>query len=158
MIVDFDLLIIGGYYSEKRTTVHRFLLGVHKKGGDGENGKFYAVASVVHGFSREQRKMVQNKLEPYWQPVRDSKIAGRGCIEWNNAAPNVWIEPKNSIILQIKASDVVVTKTYRTSHSFRFPRVMEIRDDKPWSECCTLSEFEKYCTVSTGMAGLCVYL
>lgn len=151
MIVDFDLLIIGGYYNEKRT-VHKFLLAVHKKDGDSETGKFYAVTSVVHGLSVQQRKDIQKKLEPYWQAVGSNKIGrsntSRDFIEWNKAVPAVWIEPQNSIILQIKASDMVLTNTYRTSHTFRFPRVIAVRDDKPWSDCCSFSEFEKFCSVS----------
>lgn len=152
MIVDFDLLIIGGYYNEKRTAISSFLLGVYKKDNDSENGKFYAVTTVHHGLSVQQRKGIQKKLEPYWQTVRSGKIApsaaGRDYIEWNKAVPDVWIEPKNSSILQIKASDLVETNTFRTSHTFRFPRVMAVRDDKPWSECCSLNEFEKFCSVS----------
>lgn len=154
LIVDFDLLIIGGYYNKKQTLVHKFLLGVYKKDNYNENGKFYAVTNVVHGLSMQQRESLHRKLEPYWQTVRSSRTGQSNTIrvpeniEWNKAVPDVWIDPKNSIILQIKAADLVTTNTYRTKHTFRFPRVMSIRDDKPWFDCCSLSEFEKCCPVS----------
>lgn len=155
MISDFDLLIVGGYYNSTRTAVNNFLLGVYNKNSnDDGNGVFYAVTSVINGLSDQQLKSIQAKLEPYWNKVQSSKI-GRStisvspeCIEWNNAVPDAWIEPKKSIILQIKGSELVETKTFRTSHSFRFPRVMAVREDKIWSDCCTLSEFEKFCSVS----------
>lgn len=152
MVADFDLLIIGGYYNEKRTTVHKFLLGAYKKDNFGEIGKFYAVTSVVHGLSKQQLDQIKKKLEPYWQPVRKNNTnRASDYIEWNKATPDVWIEPKNSIILQIKAADLAVTNTYRTRYTFRFPRVMAIRDDKPWSDCCSLSEFEKCCPVTVSI-------
>lgn len=154
MVADFDLLVIGGYYNGKRTMVHKFLLGVCKKDNFGGNDKFFAVTSVIHGFTRQQLESIHKKLEPYWQVTQTSKF-GRAStsrapdyIEWNKAVPDVWIEPKNSIVLQIKAADLSITNWYRTKYTFRFPRVMAVRYDKPWTDCCTLSEFEKCCPVS----------
>lgn len=149
MINDFDLLIIGGRYHENRKEIITFLLGVRNA-----NGVFHAVTNVHHGLSDHQLKDILAKLEPFWKKVHSDKT-GRStvnrhpdCIEWNNAAPDVWIEPQNSIILQIKATALVETTKFRTSHSFRFPRVMAIREDKLWSDCCSLSEFETFCSVS----------
>lgn len=98
--------------------------------------------------------MLRDRLRPFWNPVSTTKDGRRvishnpKCIEWNNAAPDVWIEPKDSIILQVKATEMVVSNTFRTSHSLRFPRVQSIRDDKMWNECCTLNEYNKLCEVS----------
>lgn len=150
MITDFDLLIIGGYCKPKALDsgtkeVHKFLLGVHKKDSESESGKFYALCKVANRLTGQERERVLQKLEPYWQTVRPGSAAHR--IEWNKAIPHVFIEPKHSIVLQIKASDLYATNTYRTSHTFRFPRVKAVRDDKPWFDCCSLNEFEKFCLV-----------
>lgn len=153
MITDFDLLIIGGYCIPKTLDsgtkeVHKFLLGVYKKDTDSQSGKFYAVCRVANRLTGQERERVLQKLEPYWQTVRPGNAAYRDCIEWNKAVPHVSIEPKHSIVLQIKASDIYATNTYRTSHTFRFPRIMVVRDDKPWTDCCSLNEFEKFCSVN----------
>lgn len=54
--------------------------------------------------------------------------------------PDVWIHPKNSIILTIRATEMVRSNEYPTGYSLRFPRVMNVRSDKPWYSSCTISE------------------
>lgn len=155
LVSDFDLLIIGGYYSARKKFISSFLLGVFKKNDENSDaGVFHAVTRISHGLKRQMYSQIQQKLAPHWNNVRTTKD-GRttishnpSCIEWNNAVPDVWIEPKHSIILQVKATKIVETNTFRTSHSFQFPRVMAIRDDKMWYDCCTLNEFKQFCSVS----------
>ncbi|XP_055298259.1 DNA ligase 4 [Sitodiplosis mosellana] len=146
LISDFDLLIIGGYYNEKRTAVDSFLLAVFKKTSiESDAGVFYSVCKIRNGLKRSQFAEILDKLQPYrheiggrWQKLPDN-------IEWANANPDFWFDPKKSIVLKIKASELTQTTTYRTSHSFRFPRVMEIRYDKMWYDTCTLNEFQTFC-------------
>lgn len=155
MISDFDLCIIGGYYDQRKRYIYSFLLGVMDKKDDGEDeSTFHAVGRVHNGLNREQMRKIRHKLEPHWVKVRSSKEGRKTishnpkCIEWNQAAPDVWIEPKHSIVLQVKASELVRTSTFRTSHTLRFPRVVAVRDDKPWHDCCSLQEFEAFLDVS----------
>lgn len=149
MISDFDLLIVGGYYNDNRTAVDSFLLAVFKKTSpESDSGVFYSVCKIRNGLSRKQFTEILNELQPYRHEIKNR---GQQCppeIEWANPQPDFWIEPKKSIIVQIKASELTETTRYRTSHSFRFPRVMEIRRDKMWYDTCTLNEFQTFCSVS----------
>lgn len=154
MISDFDLLIIGGYYNDNQTAVDSFLLGVLKKGDTDNDHVCHAVCKIRNGLNRSQFREIIDRLKPYQRKVNITKN-GRGSIhecphgiEWANATPHFWYDPKHSVVLQIKASELVKTSTYRTSHSFRFPRVKEIRWDKPWYDTCSLQEFETFCSVS----------
>lgn len=147
LISDFDLLIIGGYYNDKQTALNSFLLGVLKKGvTEFDPDVFQAVCKIRNGFNRTQFREICNRLEPYKHRVNNRECPNG--IEWANANPDFWFDPKHSIVLQIKASELVETTTYRTSHSFRFPRVMEIRWDKAWYDTCSLNEFQTFCSVS----------
>lgn len=149
MISDFDLLIIGGYYNDNRTAVDSFLLSVFKKTPpEPDSGIFYSVCKIRNGLSRKQFAEILNELQPYRHEIRNR---GQPCpdgIKWANPQPDFWIEPKKSIILQIKASELTETTRYSTSHSFRFPRVMQIRRDKMWYDTCSLNEFQTFCSVS----------
>lgn len=144
------MLIIGGYYNDKQTGVDSFLLGVLKKGvTDSDPDVFQAVCKIRNGLKRAQFREICNRLEPYKHKIsgtRNNRESPNG-IELANANPDFWFEPKQSIVLQIKASELVETTTYRTSHSFRFPRVMEIRWDKAWFDTCSLNEFQTFCWV-----------
>lgn len=155
LISDFDLLIIGGYYDDTRTKIDSFLLAVLKKGvGDGDPDVFYAVCKIRNGLSRAHFHEIARKLEPYKHVFgvtknrRGSVHSSPPGIEWANANPDFWYDPQHSVLVQIKASEMVPTTKYRTSHSFRFPRVMTIRWDKEPCDTCTLNEFQTFCSVS----------
>jgi hypothetical protein len=44
------------------------------------------------------------------------------------------------IRLQIKASEIVLSNSYKAGITLRFPRVQRIREDRAWDSCMTLSE------------------
>lgn len=128
-------------------------MAVLKKGTDLSNDDtFYSVCKIRNGLNRSQWDEILTKLEPFKHNiVKNARNFGGECpagIEWGSEVPDFWYDPKRSIILQIKASDLVETNRYRTSHSFRFPRVMKVRYDKEWDGTCTLSEFQTFCSVS----------
>jgi DNA ligase 4 len=117
--------------------------------------KFYSVASVASGLTMSESKDLNKSLGPHWQDVNSTRIGRKTVsqmppsLEWTDGdVPDVWIEPKNSIILTIKASELVKSSTSRTESTLRFPRVTNIRSDKPWNECMTLEEFNQMCDVS----------
>lgn len=118
----------------------------------GNSGTFHAVCKVRNGFTDAQFDEMCDKLASFWNEVKSSKddrrlVNGISCIQWNRAQPHVWIEPCNSMVLQIKGSELSKTSTFRTSHTIRFPRVTAIRSDKNWYDACTLNEFRKFCSV-----------
>lgn len=155
MISDFDLLIVGGYYNDNRTAIDSFLLAVMKKGATDNDPKvFHAVCKIRNGLSRKHFRDIAQRLERHQHILSVTRNRGNlvqrspnGSIEWNYANPDFWYDPEHSIVLQIKASELVETSKYRTSHSFRFPRVMQIRWEKPWDETCSLDEFQTFCSV-----------
>lgn len=154
IIADFDLLIIGGYYNEKGNGqyIESYLLGVYKK--TKTENKFLSCVKVSEGLTFDVRSNLNSSLRPHWQKTQSKKIGGSTVfesppfLEWRDSAPDVWIDPKNSIILEIKAAELVKTSTYGTDYTFRFPRITNIRSDKQWFDCCTLEELEGFCTVS----------
>lgn len=147
LVSDLDLLIIGGYY--RGETVASFLVGVAKKVADDE-WSFYAVTKVG-GLSRSQLHQIDSKIKPYWKRCqttkngRVTKVVNPLGIEFGGSTPAAWIDPRNSIVLEVKGSELVKSGSYGTQYTLRFPRVVSIRDDKPWHECCQLDEFERLC-------------
>lgn len=148
------MTIIGGYYNDNRTAIDSFLLAVLKKGeAEGDPGVFHAVCKIRNGLTRANFRTIAQKLEPYQHVFSATKNRNATVqksppgIEWANANPDFWYDPMHSIVVQIKASELVETTKYRTSHSFRFPRVIEIRWDKQPCDTCTLTEFQTFCSV-----------
>lgn len=154
LVSDFDLLIVGGYYDARRKNIYKFLAAVFKKDEDKfDSGVLYGCCNVVHGLNQEQYDYLRTRLGPHWNPVRKTK-EGRSTIshspkgiEWKNASPDVWIEPRLSVIVQVYATELIETEDFPVSHMLRFPRVQSIREDKMWYDCCTLAEYNNLCLV-----------
>ncbi|XP_055681211.1 DNA ligase 4 [Lutzomyia longipalpis] len=160
-VTDLDLLIIGGY-RDRKGYIESYLLGVYTNGpGERSDPIFHSVGKVsAKGLKFDERRKLHADLEAHWKSVEKEKNGRRGkveapqCLEWKNAVPDVWIEPSKSIVLEIKATELTKTDTYRTTHALKFPRIMAVRGDKPWYDSFTLAEFEQLCGKSGGRTGV----
>ncbi|CAB4058000.1 LIG4 [Lepeophtheirus salmonis] len=98
-------------------------------------GGYYG--SVGSGYSMRELLNVLQKISPNF-----SKTLPNGIKYQNKAGgrADVWIDPKKSVILQVKATEFIYSDLYATGVSLRFPRVETVRHDKSWNDCMTLSE------------------
>ena len=62
-------------------------------------------------------------------------------IQYGKEKPDVLYNPSTAPVLQVKAAEIIVSNTYATGLTLRFPRVERIREDKDSSCCTTLVEF-----------------
>ncbi|XP_029169652.1 DNA ligase 4 [Nylanderia fulva] len=139
LIQDIDLIILGGYYGEGKYTgiIKSFMMGVAAPTSNEEENpsRFFAVVSVSSGISDKMLHDLQTKFASHWTKECPENITGpRG------KQPDVWIHPKDSIILTIRATEMIRSNEYPIGYSLRFPRVVNIRKDKPWYSPCTSSE------------------
>ncbi|XP_015585173.1 DNA ligase 4 isoform X6 [Cephus cinctus] len=141
LIQDIDLVILGGYYGDGkcRGTVTSFLAGVASPAltEDKEPSEFYAVVRVSSGIKDVELEEMLQKLKNNW-----TKDCPMGIIGPKSQPPDLWIHPRNSLILQIRASEMTQTVYYPLGYSLRFPRVVKIRNDKPWYSACSVTELK----------------
>uniref|UniRef100_A0A1B6FIK3 DNA ligase 4 n=1 Tax=Cuerna arida TaxID=1464854 RepID=A0A1B6FIK3_9HEMI len=150
-MVELDLLIIGGYYGEgrRRGLISHFLLALAQPAPDGEEPVvFESVTRVGSGCTMEELAALSRQLEPHWKRCQPNKPP-TGLL-WTREKPELWIEPQNSVILQVKASEVVRSDFYQTGYTLRFPRIEKVRYDKPWKDCLTTDEFTKLRLAASG--------
>ena len=58
--------------------------------------------------------------------------------------PDVIIKDlSKSVVLEVKASELQSTGMYPTGYTLRFPRVMRIRNDKPWNEAMNITDLNQ---------------
>lgn len=55
----------------------------------------------------------------------------------------MWIEPKDSFVVQVKAVEICTSDKYKTGCTLRFPRLEKFRADKAWHECMRTGELTK---------------
>eukprot|EP01094_Clydonella_sp_ATCC50884_P022854 TRINITY_DN533_c0_g1_i1.p1 TRINITY_DN533_c0_g1~~TRINITY_DN533_c0_g1_i1.p1 ORF type:complete len:650 (+),score=150.88 TRINITY_DN533_c0_g1_i1:101-1951(+) len=147
VVDDLDLLIVGGYYGtgigRRGGTISHFMLAVkappsHTAGGGSQEPVFWSFCKVGSGYSDSELKELQTQLHKHWRvfdterPPPFLKLAPPF-----REKPDVYIQPRNSIILQVRAAQIVPSEKFKVGHTLRFPRVHTTRVDKGWDEGMT---------------------
>ncbi|XP_053563764.1 DNA ligase 4 [Bombina bombina] len=148
---ELDLLIIGGYWGtgSRGGMMSHFLCAVAETPSPGEKPYFFhSVCRVGSGYTMKELYDLGIKLAPHWKPYRkrDPPVSILCGVE----KPEVWIQPCNSVIVQIKAAEIVSSDMYKTGCTLRFPRIEKIREDKGWYECMTLDDLEQFREKASG--------
>uniref|UniRef100_A0A8C5K712 DNA ligase n=1 Tax=Jaculus jaculus TaxID=51337 RepID=A0A8C5K712_JACJA len=141
---ELDILIVGGYWGKgaRGGMMSHFLCAVAEKPPPGEKPSvFHSLCRVGSGYTMKELYDLGLKLAKHWKPFH--KKAPPSSILCGTEKPEVYIEPCNSVIVQIKAAEIVPSEMYRAGCTLRFPRIERIRDDKEWHECMTLGDIEQ---------------
>lgn len=153
VVKEFDCVIIGGYYANphKMNYIRKYMVGAVEKQNDG-TFNVYAVGEVVHGMAVVERMKVFSSIKPYlMKHSGESEIGfGMGKIYFGRNKPDAFIAPDKSIVLELRASELVMSSEQYSEYTFRFPRINDIRRDKLWHESCTLKEFQEMCQGDNG--------
>ncbi|KAK0144697.1 DNA ligase 4 [Merluccius polli] len=140
---ELDLLIVGGYWGKGRRggMMSHFLCAVAEEPEPGERpGVFHTLCRIGSGYTMKELYELGLKLAKHWKVYR--KNDPPAAILCGTERPEVYIEPRHSVILQVKAAEIVGSDMYKTNCTLRFPRIERIREDKEWHQCMTLSELD----------------
>ena len=96
---------------------------------------------VGTGYSLDELAVLRRRLQPHWQNWNQKKLPA--CFKkWKpgkrDDIPDFWIEPRNSVLMELKGYEVTATDQFAANLCLRFPRVVKIRDDKDWTECMNM--------------------
>lgn len=141
---ELDILIVGGYWGKglRGGMLSHFLCAVAEKPPSGERPSvFHTLCRVGSGYTMKELYDLGLKLANHWKPFH--KKAPPSSILCGTEKPEVYIEPCNSVIVQIKATEIVPSEMYKAGCTLRFPRIEKIREDKEWHACMTLDELER---------------
>ncbi|XP_033837878.2 DNA ligase 4 [Periophthalmus magnuspinnatus] len=149
---ELDLLIVGGYWGKGRRAgmMSHFLCAVAEapKPGETKPSVFHTLCRIGSGYTMQELYDLGLKLAKYWKVYR--KNDPPASILCATEKPEVYIEPCNSVIIQVKAAEIVSSDMYMTNCTLRFPRIEKIRDDKEWHQCTTLAELDQFRTKASG--------
>jgi DNA ligase-4 len=151
-----DLVIIGGYYGTGRRRggmISHFMCGVAVQADDPADKPivFHSFCKVGTGYTLNELKQLGQKLQPYWQPF-DTRNPPKSIVlaPGFKEKPDVWIQPSQSQVVQIKAAEIISSDKFQTGCTLRFPRLERIRNDKPWYDCMTLQQLATVRTIGEG--------
>lgn len=146
-----DLLIVGGYWGKGRRggMMSHFLCAVAEAPKPGEKPSvFHTLCRIGSGYTMKELYELGLKLAKHWKVFRKSDPPA--SILCGTEKPEVYIEPRNSVIIQVKAAEIVTSDMYKTNCTLRFPRIEKIRDDKDWHQCMTLAELDQFRSKASG--------
>ncbi|KAG0337995.1 DNA ligase (ATP) [Podila humilis] len=145
-----DVLVVGGYYGQGArggsNTIASFLCAVQDNIGKSPTGKKYmSFCKFGTGFSFDQMDDFNTRLGQHWKDYKNFRENPWVDIVDNaKMRPDVIIDPANSIVVEIKAAEIIANSTsYTSEYTLRFPRFMHIREDKDATSCMTLSEVHR---------------
>lgn len=149
-----DCVVIGGYYgSGKRGgTLSSFLCGLrvtqnHIQAGANPE-KCFSFFKVGGGFRAEDYAEVRHRTEGKWiewdpknPPSEYIELGGGEAKQYER--PDVWIRPKDSIVVSVKAASVGPSDQFARGFTLRFPRFRRLRLDRSWDSALSLEEFQE---------------
>lgn len=149
---ELDLLIVGGYWGKGRRggMMSHFLCAVAEapKPGETKPSLFHTLCRIGSGYTMKELYDLGLKLAKHWKVYR--KNDPPASILCSTERPEVYIEPCNSVIIQVKAAEIVSSDMYKTNCTLRFPRIEKIREDKEWHQCMTLAELDQFRSKASG--------
>ena len=84
-------------------------------------------------FINQELSQLQHYLRPHWKKYRMSEIKTKykhlmGWIPNTDDIPDFWIEPKNSLLVELLANEIVPCQDTKFSagYTVRFPRLINI--------------------------------
>lgn len=148
---ELDLLIVGGYWGKGRRSgmLSHFLCAVAEVPSPGEKPTvFHTLCRIGSGYTMKELYDLGLKLAKHWKVY--NKNNPPAAILCGTEKPEVYIEPRNSVILQVKAAEIVSSDMYKTNCTLRFPRIERIREDKEWHQCMTLTDLSQFRSRASG--------
>lgn len=148
---ELDLLIVGGYWGKGRRSgmLSHFLCAVAETPSHGAKPTmFHTLCRIGSGYTMKELYDLGLQLAKHWKVYR--KNDPPAAILCGTEKPEVYIEPRNSVIIQVKAAEIVTSDMYKTNCTLRFPRIERIRDDKEWYDCMTLDELNQFRAKASG--------
>ena len=147
------VLLLGGYYGSGRRggNLSSFLCGLRVDESDVRSDadamKFYSFFKVGGGFTAADYASVRHQTEGKWkdwdarQPPSQYIELGGGDKQYER--PDVWIRPDESFVVEVKASQISQSESFRMGYTLRFPRFKRIRSDKDWQTALTVNELRQ---------------
>ncbi|KAJ8914544.1 hypothetical protein NQ315_010008 [Exocentrus adspersus] len=137
---DLDLIVMGGQYASSTSDkLNSFVVGI--RSGSASNGKplYLALGKVSSGLSDSDLDALNKKIKS--KGVNFEKFSSQ-TLSFGREVPNIYIEPEHSLIFQVRATELIRTtdNSFKSPYTLRFPRVLQIRYDKPVDECLTINE------------------
>lgn len=146
-----DCVVIGGYFGSGRRggNLATYLCGLRasenyiKAGVNPE--KCWSFFKVGGGFKAEDYAEIRHRTEGKWidwdasrPPSEYIELGGGEKLQYER--PDVWIRPRDSIVLSVKAASIGPSDSFAVGETLRFPRFRRLRLDRAWDSALDIDQ------------------
>ncbi|KAL3231686.1 hypothetical protein RNJ44_00221 [Nakaseomyces bracarensis] len=104
---------------------------------------FISLCIIANGISNDEYREIERKTKNQWND--SEKVPPPEYLKFGSKIPAQWIDPKKSLVLEIKARSLDNTETSKKKFAAGCTLFggycRQIRDDKDWTSCYTWREF-----------------
>ncbi|KIK82388.1 hypothetical protein PAXRUDRAFT_35579 [Paxillus rubicundulus Ve08.2h10] len=132
-----DVLVVAGNYGTRKrsggvsTLICAVLDDQHR---DDDEPRYSSFVRVGSGLSFTDYVWIRQKPWKEWDPKSPPEFL-RTAKRGHDDKGDVYIEPADSFILRVKASEITASDQYHLGVTMRFPRALSIRDDLSIEDC-----------------------
>jgi ATP-dependent DNA ligase len=113
--------------------------------GTARRTRYETLTRIGTGYSFEQLVELRDRLKGIVKPY-DPRRPPPHLAHWKARAldrPDCYIPPEESIVVTIKCAEIVPSAAFSAGYTCRFPRIVDIRYDKPVADILSLSELRE---------------
>lgn len=130
---NFDLIVVGAYKGKKgRKEQYASYLCALRSGAN----QYTALCRVASGITTALYQYIDDQLRPH---MFSGDVPN--WLQLNESKPDAWVSPERSIVIEVKATQILSNSN---GFSLRFPRFVKIREDKDRDTCMSMLDFEDY--------------
>lgn len=134
-----DLVVIGKNPGVKNS----YMMGlINKQEGSEYYGSYYSFCMCANGFGIEEFDKIERLTHGRWINTAQ-KMPPEQLIKFGRKKPDFWIDPKYSLVLEIRARsiDVRPEATFAVGTTLHNMHCRRIREDKSIGECISMQEY-----------------
>lgn len=134
-----DLVVIGKNPGVKNS----YMMGLkNKKDGSEDYGAYYSFCMCANGFEVEEFDKIERLTHGHWINTAQ-QMPPEQLIKFGRKKPDFWIDPKYSLVLEIRARsiDVRPEATFAVGTTLHNMHCRRIREDKSIDECISMQEY-----------------
>ncbi|CAG8778937.1 148_t:CDS:10, partial [Cetraspora pellucida] len=127
---DLDLIVIG----KRGSMFGSFMCGLRDAKTINNEIRILSFCRFGTGFTMKESEELKS-LEG-WEPFDSNRIPDWLII--GHDKPHLIIPPEKSVVVQVRATEIVATNEFATNFTLRFPRFEKLRPDKDWSSAASV--------------------
>jgi DNA ligase 4 len=107
---------------------------------------FTSFFKVGGGMTANDYATIRHATDGKWHTWSSRNPAAKDYIDQGDLSkldekPDMWIKPSDSLVVQVKAAQVVESEDYGFRQTLRFPRFVRLRRDRDWTNALSVNDF-----------------